>query len=252
MGSNYNPFASIRVKIESIMSTQLLTLYHLQQIDRDIAEQKGRLGEVLLKLKGSAEAEEARIALDEVQIAWHKAQTEQTNCELEMGALEEKIVQAETRLYNGKVVNPKELIDLQNELESLMRRRGHNEDRLLGLMATTEGRVLELKSAEQRLSQLQTAWQQTSNQLTQEKVALATTLNELLSKRQSNIEYITPAIYQQYEQLRKTKKGSAIAPLNLNACGVCQLTLSSTVIKRINQGQIEPCPSCGRLLLPHS
>ena len=52
-----------------------------------------------------------------------------------------------------------------------------------------------------------------------------------------------------YEQLRRTKAGTAIAQVRQNVCMGCHVTLSPANLQRArNSADLVPCDNCGRIL----
>ena len=75
---------------------------------------------------------------------------EQTDLELQQKGIEDKLKKIDKELYGGSVVSPREVENLEKEIESLKRRRGDMDGRLLELMdivppAMAEAVVIEKK-----------------------------------------------------------------------------------------------------------
>jgi predicted nucleic acid-binding Zn-ribbon protein len=95
------------------------TLYRLQSLDLDLDSARKRLREVENALASNPAVAHAQAELHSAQQAHHKAAVEVKSLELEGSSLDEKIKADEDRLYTGNIRTPKELVDLQHEIEML-------------------------------------------------------------------------------------------------------------------------------------
>ena len=128
--------------------SQARVLYDLQQIDTEIRTKKQRLGEVLRLQKDPpalVAAREVAAAADADLQRWRARHKELT---LEIAGVADKAKRSEERLYSGAVKVPKELTDLQHEVEALGRRRAALEDEELKvMMAVDERQAISAKAA---------------------------------------------------------------------------------------------------------
>ncbi len=89
------------------------------------------MGEIAALLKEDAEVRQARRIADQRREAAAAARRHQGDLEFELGQAQVKRTRTEQNLYSGRIVNSRELQDLQAELESLKRRVGVLEDQVL-------------------------------------------------------------------------------------------------------------------------
>lgn len=223
-------------------------LYHLEQTDKEIATKKQRLREVLQAQKGNEELEEAREQHERSSEALSEARARQKDLELELGQLTDKRRRSEDRLYSGKVTNPKELEDLQREIESLGRRRDDLEDDLLQAMMTVEGAQEAEEEAAAQLKAVQEDWTQEKAALAQEQNELATRLNELLAQREEQAGRIDGKFLAAYEKTR-SKRGTGMAVVKDMMCTACGVRGSSGKVRAARTGELVRCGSCDRILV---
>jgi predicted nucleic acid-binding Zn-ribbon protein len=126
-------------------------LFRLQQIDSQLDAIKNRLNEIELALSDQRE-----LKLAESRHAAATESLDQVTAELrlaegEVKAQRLKIEQTEATLYGGKVRNPKELQDLQNESAALKRYLAVLEDRQLEKMIAQEEAQADEAEASRRL-----------------------------------------------------------------------------------------------------
>jgi predicted nucleic acid-binding Zn-ribbon protein len=230
--------------------TQIHQLYQLQQIDTEIREKKQRLGEVLKAQKGSKALLAARERAETAAAEHQSWQTKHQALNLELSSLNTKTKNSENRLYSGKVTNPKELSDLQNEIDSLNRRRAVLEDEILEAMVMVEDAETEKADADEALAEIEARWEETMVSLKQEQNELALRLHKLTGAREERASVIDAALLEEYEKLKLSKGGVAVVKLRVKACMGCQLTVSAVKVKEAQRGRKVYCGGCGRILYP--
>ncbi|MGL4611755.1 MAG: zinc ribbon domain-containing protein [Trueperaceae bacterium] len=75
-------------------------------------------------------------------------------------------------------------------------------------------------------------------------------MTNLRSEREAIAREVNSSLLKQYEQVRKAKRGTAIANIvNNERCGGCNVKLPIYVLQKVSKAQdIVRCPSCGRIL----
>jgi len=229
---------------------QVQQLYRLQQIDMEIREKKQQLGKVLRAQKESEALLAARRRAETAAAELQQWQIRHRDLSLELSSLDNKARSSENRLYSGNVRNPKELEDLQKEIESLSRRRSLLEDDVLEAMIMIEETQAEKAAADEALAGIEGEWKHRVAGLKVEQNELALRLNTLNGLRQKQVAMISPDILAEYDQLSQRRGGVAIAVLRGNECQGCQLTVSANKVKDAVEGKLVYCGSCGRILNP--
>lgn len=228
--------------------TQIHQLFQLQKLDTEIDEKKKRLGEVLKAQKEPpallALRKRAETAVSELQ----KWQASHQNLTLEVSSVTTKAKQSEDRLYSGKVTNPKELADLQQEIEALGRRKAVLEDEMLETLVMVEDAQKEQTAANSELETAVAQWEAHSAHLKTEQNELALSLHKLMQTRKAKAATIDAASLQEYDELRQQRHGLAVAGLRVNMCLGCRTTVSANKVKEVDEGRKVYCGGCGRLL----
>ncbi|MFZ0545069.1 MAG: C4-type zinc ribbon domain-containing protein [Candidatus Promineifilaceae bacterium] len=230
--------------------SQVDLLYRLQQVDDDIAQKKQRLGEVLRLQKGSGALAAARQRAETAAATLQKMRTQQQDLNLELKGLNDKTKRSEKRLYSGLVKNPKELSDLQNEIDSLNRRRAGLEDEVLEAMIMVEEAQEENDAVAATLEQLETEWAASQKHLQAEQSDLVQQINELMRNRKEQAQSIPTRFMAAYDHVMKRGMGSAVARLTNNRCRGCQVTVPANLVKAADEGKLVYCDNCGRILAP--
>lgn len=228
--------------------SQPRTLYDLQQIDTEIRSRKQRLGEVLRLQKEPAALTVARRNTQAIEDDLRERRSQRENLVLEIAGLTDKIKRSEERLYSGVVKNPKELADLQQEVEALGRRRSSLEDEALLMMMAIDERKAIKATAEAEVETMAQEFESASIDLRKEQNTLALQLNRLLEKQKRQQALVQPSILKTYDDLIRQKNGLAVAGLRGNKCLGCQVTLSANVVRAADEGKFVYCDSCGRIL----
>ena len=160
-----------------------------------------------------------------------------------------KKAQSESSLYGGTISNSKELQDLQKEIASLSTYITKSEDELMTKYVDLENAEKELAEAKENLHTKLSEFESQKSLLTGEKNNLAHSIQNLLGKRESAIAPIEKAILENYESLRRSKNGIAVARLQDDSCSSCGASLTANQCQQArSQVKLFNCPSCGRFL----
>ena len=224
-------------------------LYRLQTIDLEIDERNRRLKQVKASLAGNEELQQVRQALQKGEKKLSRQRTRLRDQELKMRSLTHKIASVEDRLYSGRIKNPKELANLQEEVQYLKRREGELEDQVLETMIEVEDSEASVTEQRERLARLEEEWQETQARLSAEHDELVNRLSQLKTKRAKLQNTIEAGDLALYEDLRRRKGGLAVALLEGELCQGCRVTLPSSKVQQARQGEILTlCGSCERIL----
>lgn len=229
--------------------SQATLLYRLQTLDLAIVQRRTRLHEIEGVLGKDEQVVQARQSLGAAE-QWLKPwQTRVRDLDLEIKGLTQKIKEADHALYSGKVRNPKELQDLQEDIASMQRRQSQLEDELLEAMLHTDEGQAAVAHAEEALKQAQALWAGSQHDLIDEKGRLERELVDLEAQRQQASAAIDRDALSKYEALRVKKRGHAIALLEDDSCKTCGVEQTSMIAQQVRQGnQLVYCNSCGRIL----
>jgi predicted nucleic acid-binding Zn-ribbon protein len=226
-----------------------LGLYRLQQVDSQIDQIQARLRAILEILENDAALRTANQQLTGAEDSHKDAERALKLSEAEVEKQRIKIGQTEASLYGGKVHNPKELQDLQKDVASLKRYLETLEERQLEAMIAVETTETELGAAKAKLEQVQLRLREQNNDLSQESERLHRSLERLNSERQAVVGDIAAPTLNVYDQLRRQKRGLAIATIEDNSCQACGTTLTPSQQQNARStSQLFHCPTCGRIL----
>ena len=172
---------------------------------------------------------------------------EQHSAEWEIDDLVNKLTTAEEKLYNGRIKDPKELTNLQHEVDGLRVRRNHLEDKALEIMDQVELSTASVATLRDELKILENEWQSQQQQLSTDMEQLKTTLSDLRHKRQLLSTNIDSQAIELYQELKK-QKGQAIAKVEQGICRGCRILLPTSELQQARSDSLVQCSSCGRIL----
>ena len=187
-----------------------------------------------------------------------RAETEVKDLGREVKRLEsdvDTVRQRETkdqRLLDSGSVSPKELTNLQHELDSLKRRQTDLEDQELELMerlevaeaalATAQGGLATAKADLERAEQLRDdAAADIADGTTRHEAARAAVAGE-----------ISPALLTLYDRIRKQTGTTGAAPLKARQCQGCRIELYGNelaAVRNADPHEVVRCENCGRILV---
>lgn len=222
-------------------------IYKLQQVDLDIERKQQILGEIESELKDNRDLLIAKTKLNAQEQELAEAKKKQKGLEWELQDIQEKAKQTRRELFGGKVKNPKELMNLENEIKSLKIRIGGKEEGLLELMAQTEEMETDVKERNAEVDELQQEWQQSQKVLNQRKAEIEVELGRIRELRQQLAQPLDTENLRLYEYLRLAK-GQAVAKVEQGRCQGCRISLPTSQWQRVKAGELVQCNNCNRIL----
>jgi len=222
-------------------------LYQLQVTELQLREQRRRLQETQAHLDYNDDLSAAEASLSAVESRLKAAEKHQRQLEWEVEDLNAKIQGLKDKLYGGTVRNPKELVSLEQDVQSVKKHLSGKEELLLEAMDDTESIQAEATTLRQRVGELRGAWEEERGTLQELKEVLEAEVARLSGTRLSTREEIGPDVSQRYDQLAKSK-GLAVVKVEQGRCKGCNLTVPAGLWQRARAGEMVECGSCGRLI----
>jgi uncharacterized protein len=205
-------------------------------------------GAELAAARSQADAAETRIG--ELRLKLDELGRDQTRFEREIDSLTQKEQDEQTRMFDGSIVNAKELQALEHEIASVRKRRSDREDELLALLEIREQLEADATAAEQEATALRADAERVAGEAGEELRRVETELEDR-SKERAEIELdIDPDVLDLYESLRRQKKGIGAAALVDGVCQACHEHLSAVVLDKLKRAEgIRRCEYCRRILV---
>lgn len=231
------------------MNQALADLYELQKVDSALDLAKKQFQALDPGRAEKAAEETARALAERLARERDDSHGDLTDSELELQGVEKKKKDYETKLYSGRVTSPKELIDIQHEIEALGRQRDSLDERILTLMEQVETRRDQAAESEQNLKAAESALAEKQTQYKTAARALAVRIDSLSKQRAEMTTRIPAPLLKRYDAFRAAKHGVGIGKVEGNTCGACHTNLPANLIRRaIETDSVELCENCGRIL----
>jgi uncharacterized protein len=177
---------------------------------------------------------------------------EQLKAEADVEQVRARIDRDRQRLDGGMVSSPRELENLQSEVQSLRRRQSDLEEIVLDVMERREGIQAGLDASTGQRGELGAELERVT---ARRAVALAE-LDEQAAKasaRRTGVADATPAdLLELYDKLRAQHGGVGAAALRLRRCQGCNLTLNTVDLNTIRvapDDEVLRCEECRRILV---
>jgi predicted nucleic acid-binding Zn-ribbon protein len=222
-------------------------LYQLQEVDLEIESSEQALAQIARRLGESQAVVRAQTKLKSEQQQLEELGRQQHSAEWEIEDLVNKLTTAEEKLYSGRIKDPKELTNLQHEVNGLRARRNHLEDKALEMMDQVELSTASVAALSNELKTLETEWHSQQQQLSTNMEQFKTTLSDLKHKRQLLSAKVDSQAVELYQELKK-QKGQAVAKVEQGICCGCRISLPTTELQRARSDSLVQCSSCGRIL----
>jgi len=229
--------------------SQPFKLFRLQQLDSQLDRARARLTEIEITLSQDEMLRQTQAEADQAAADLAEARKSLRHAEDNVVQQRIKIEQAEAALYGGKVRNPKELQDLQNDTAALKRYRSVLEDRQLEAMMTEEDALANSSAAIARLEKVRSDSAERDALLLSEKSRLLQEISHIEEERQAASGSIEASDLALYEKLRTQRRGIAVSKITNKACSACGSTINAALLDAARSpNQISRCDVCGRIL----
>jgi uncharacterized protein len=226
-----------------------LGLYRLQQVDGQIDQVQARQKWIQDTLQNDASLRAATQTSLAAEAKFKDVARLLKQSEAEVEKQRTKTEQTEASLYGGSVRNPKELQDLQKDIVSLKKYLETLEERELEAMLAAETAEQEFQTAKSELEHTQMKVNEQNHDLRIESENLDRDLERLQTERKAVIGDLASSAVEMYDQLRKQRRGVAVAAISDSACAACGTTLTPAQQQNARStSQLFNCPSCGRIL----
>jgi predicted nucleic acid-binding Zn-ribbon protein len=229
-------------------------LLELQDIENELRDNIGAYKKIQKKLGGASRIQKARQANKGARSAEKTARIRQQDMNLELQSLSEKISSSEERLYSGKVKNPKELNNLQLEVQLLKKHRENLEEQAILLIDEVDLLSEETAQTKKSYQRIKKIARQRQSQLQKQEKALKRKILELRGTRQEMQTTINAVDLEHYRHAQKQKNDTfVVEKLQEGVCSACHVMVSVSKRDMIERtDKLGTCGNCGRILVAYS
>ena len=229
-------------------------ILELQLLDNEIMQAN-------TKLKSLPEIEqllhiEKRVTAANDELSVVKSESDQIALELRRGEVDvetvtDRIKKDEARLSSGNAT-PKELEQLQHEVETLKKRQESLEEIELEIMIRNDAIIARSNTLTTDLASLQTLKDEISGRLQSATDEINKVIADKNTARNVVANKIEKALLDLYEKIRGNGGGVGAAALVGNKCNGCNLAINAVEMERIKslaKDELLRCEECRRILV---
>lgn len=242
---------------EVVVNDSVSALLDLQTIDsaRDrLHEQREHLPTRAELRDTEARITEVKGAIARVQKEADELEREERRVEEEVRLIEEKIASEEDKMYSGRVINPKEVSAIQDEVAMLKRRKSPIEEKGLEQLEARDQLIEERTRLEEELADLEGEASTIRSKIVDAEGKIDRELEAEEKKRTSVLPSIPAEAVDLYESIRESKRGVGVGALENGMCTACREALSAVEVDQIKARAragdwLFRCEHCRRLLV---
>jgi predicted nucleic acid-binding Zn-ribbon protein len=171
----------------------------------------------------------------------------------EAGTVGAKADEANAKLYSGSTNSPRELIDMQADVDMLRRQRSDLEDQELEVMEAREQLDTQLAALEADTAVVRADVERLQGIIAEAEGEIDEELAKEDTARAQQAAAVPPTLLADYERRRAQNKGAGAARLAGTSCTACHLSIPSTEaenIRRAAGSTVAYCDNCGAILVP--
>lgn len=197
-----------------------------------------------------AEMEDAEGRLGELRLGLDAVAREQQRLENLIDSAARKLEADEKRLYDGSIANTKELEALQHEIAALKQRRSGTEDELLEQMVRKDDLEVRAEEARTLTEEARAKVEAVGGDAVRELSEIEASLTDLRATREKLVPQFDEELLELYEDLRRQKRGIAVARLVDGVCQACREKLSAMELDRLRRTEgVKRCEYCRRIVI---
>jgi predicted nucleic acid-binding Zn-ribbon protein len=231
------------------MMDELALAIRLQSLDRKIASLEHEIATLpkqIAEIERKLESHKRSLEVDKAALSGNQQQRKRIEGDVQMS--EQKISKLRDQMLQAKT--NEQYRAFQNEITYCEKEIRAFEDKILELMEEAERLDSNVKAANQQLAQQSETVQKEKTRAREQIAASKKSHDEAIAERNAVKSKMNPALYADYERIRKKTKGTVIAEAVDGRCDACMITLRPQFLQELKLGQkIMYCESCGRILM---
>jgi hypothetical protein len=180
------------------------------------------------------------------------ALVEERRLDDEAQTLARRAKEVDGKLYSGKVSSPRELLDMQADIDQLDRHRSVIEEQELEVMERRETLDTGLAELETELAGLRTELGELEATLAASETEIDAEIAVEEAARAEEAGAVGPELLADFERRRSQNHGAGVALLVGSTCQGCRLSIPATEVDRLRQDpeNVASCDNCGAILVP--
>ncbi|MBE0687866.1 MAG: hypothetical protein IH585_17875 [Anaerolineaceae bacterium] len=224
-------------------------LYQLQLLDLELDKNEKRLSEIRGIISYSDDVKKIEQTISEIEAEKKTWQQKLSKISGEAQIIQEKSHKSEQSLYDGSIKNPKELQNVNTEIDSLKKRLSVLDEQQLVIMFSIEELDDQISINKKSLKSLTKDKNAQKEVLMREIEEIEKSNNKLAIDKSPILTQIEDEFLRTYEKLRKSKNKIAVSLIVDNACSMCGNGLPPMEVQKAKSYTDEIfCPVCKRFL----
>ncbi len=224
-------------------------LHRLHLVDAAIVEIRKRAAALDPGKAILAEIAKLQAQYDEIGGQYKALHGEQADLELQQKTIDSKVAQLEKELYSGKVVNAREVENLNKDIASQKKRRSDLDGRLFELMELVPPAKVAADAIESQIEAKKKLLAVHQKEVMVTKGKLEQQFKEVSTKRNEAASIVPKPLLIRYEAIRQKVGGIGMADVVRGGfCGMCGTHLPEKLIESAREGRVATCESCHRIL----
>jgi hypothetical protein len=228
-------------------------ILELQELDTAIDRLEHRREQLEAGEELSAARKELEVAesqLGELRLASDAVDASSRRLENEIESFGAKLAAEEKRMYDGTIVNTKELEALQHEISNLKERRTRAEDELLEQMERREDLDARAAEASKEVDAARIRAEAVGGDAIRELDEIATGLATKRAEREALIPAFDEDLVELYDDMRRQKHGVGAAAIDDGVCQACHEKLSAVELDKLKHTEgVKRCEYCRRIVV---
>ncbi len=225
-------------------------MFALQELDIILDRIRGDHDKAEYELKNGHEVGNLESELERDDDWLQETELQQKATKLEAESQKERSESLNSQLYGGEVTNPRDLESLEREASKVRQLVEQQETTLSDIKERIEEAQNRKTELHTKLEEARTAWGARQAELQAAIKELNAEKAGFEGQRSKLTEGLDASSLQQYEILRKSKGGLAVAKVERGLCQGCRMSLPTHQQQRVRNGhQTVLCSSCGRMLI---
>lgn len=230
-------------------SADLLHLWKLHQIDASLVQIRAQASALDPGRAIMAKLEAAQKIADEKNAHAKSLSGELTDLELEQKTHDDKIKKFEKELYGGKVVNPREVANINKEIAQIKRQRGDSDVRLLELWELVPPAKAEAEEAQKAVDAVKSELQEFQKGVMTTKTKIEADYKKFSGERAAAAAQVPAGLLARYDAIRNRYGGIGMSRIQKNkTCGMCGTSLPTKVVEDVKEDKFVTCEDCHRIL----
>lgn len=174
---------------------------------------------------------------------------ELTDLELKQKSIDDKIKKFEKDLYGGKIVNSREVENINKEIAMLKRQRGESDVRVLELWELVPPAKAEAEAAQKAVEGLKAELQEFQKGVRAQQMKMEQEFKRLSGERAAVQADVPPSLIARYDAIRNRYGGIGMSRIQKNkTCGMCGTSLPTKTIEDVKEDRMITCEDCHRIL----